>query len=432
MSVIDDDQRLGARIVALRQSIDAFRHETISLDEYESIILAGRAATLHSEVRRLGSVNSRRFAQYRKLAELQRVQADLVLAILEANGFVSVERSTNGSISKVTATKTTPADSLRAAAIVFRTTMPSPLATAALMILDASYSAPIQRDQAVNSATTADPDIDDEIAYQAIDELAQLKAIYVTLETHQGEPLLANPQSFQQKIDEKALLAAFNTQTRDRALEVLDYINRNPATPLSKEDKVVGDLLADAGLVDYNIVQGHNGEIVTLPTLAATWGTHGGDTSSLSADAIDDGKAFLSTLRYGEFYSEYWRGKIMDQVALLSALINRGTVGPATAIGQDYPLVVARGIINVIEDPNYPGRFNMELRKPEVARSVLEVVKGRSKQNPKMPVEVAGLSMSESYLSPEAGRQRIELPSRFRDEKQAIVFGLLTIRRRNP
>src|SRR5579884_4302354 len=101
----------------------------------------------------------------------------------------------------------------------------------------------------------------------------------------------------------------------------------------------------------------------------------------VSTDLIDDAKLLLNSFRYGQFFSTPGRGKIINPSWIVNKLVSEGeiaTVRPTTAIGQDYPLALSRGIVNVIESPRYPGRYSMELLKTDVALAVKEVLDHQS------------------------------------------------------
>ena len=65
---------------------------------------------------------------------------------------------------------------------------------------------------------------------------------------------------------------------------------------------------------------------------------------------------------------------MISPLVLVSSLIAKRSVGPATAISEDYPLPLARGIVSITESQLNPGRFFMELRKTDVAESVRDVL----------------------------------------------------------
>ena len=58
-------------------------------------------------------------------------------------------------------------------------------------------------------------------------------------------------------------------------------------------------------------------------------------------------KLFVAHILYRHRYEMWGRGRIEKPLALVRALINRGTVGPTTSIREDYSLLEAQGIVSV-------------------------------------------------------------------------------------
>jgi hypothetical protein len=156
-----------------------------------------------------------------------------------------------------------------------------------------------------------------------------------------------------------------------------------------------------------------------------------GEKGGLSKDLIDDSKLLLNSLRYGQLYSPSGRGRISSPAVLVNALIDRGQVGPATAIGEDYPLPLARGIVNVTESRLHRGRFFMELRKVDVAESVRDVLE----QNVilpagQVPTPEALQRGGGIFQPPDHTRMKKQLPSELLEARDSLAFELRTYRKR--
>jgi hypothetical protein len=93
-------------------------------------------------------------------------------------------------------------------------------------------------------------------------------------------------------------------------------------------------------------------------------------------DPIDDAKALIASLTYGQTRSAYERGNITMPAALLRALIDGREVGKngIAAIGEDYKELEARQVVQVT--PRSPGRYTMKLLKKDVGELALTIVKG--------------------------------------------------------
>ena len=84
-------------------------------------------------------------------------------------------------------------------------------------------------------------------------------------------------------------------------------------------------------------------------------------------------KIFLDPIRNGQYFGRQGTGRILDPQLLLSALLNRGQVGPATAIATDYIVAEKAGIIRV-QRSSARGRAFLELGQEDTVRKVLEIV----------------------------------------------------------
>ncbi len=93
-------------------------------------------------------------------------------------------------------------------------------------------------------------------------------------------------------------------------------------------------------------------------------------------DPVDDAKALIASLTYGQTRSEYARGQITMPAALLRKLIRGEEVGKSgvRAIGEDYKELEARQVIQVT--PRGPGRYTMKLLKRDVGELALTIVRG--------------------------------------------------------
>lgn len=90
-------------------------------------------------------------------------------------------------------------------------------------------------------------------------------------------------------------------------------------------------------------------------------------------DVANDRKLFTAHILFGHRYGFPGTGRIADPVVLVRALISRGQVGPATAIGTDYPSLEARGIVEVVPVPG-TGKANLRLVRTEVAEDSLRLL----------------------------------------------------------
>lgn len=93
------------------------------------------------------------------------------------------------------------------------------------------------------------------------------------------------------------------------------------------------------------------------------------DDKLVTTEALNQRKLFVAHMLFGHEKAERGGGRIMDPVVLVRALLNRGTVGPASNIRTDYHLLEAHGIVKVNETAG--GRAYLELVKEEIVQGGL-------------------------------------------------------------
>ena len=234
--------------------------------------------------------------------------------------------------------------------------------------------------------------------------------------------------------DTEKILSALNNVSAEKALELLERVKNNPGVPLPKKtDQTVLKVLVRAGLIDQSGIQVRGSTRVReFPTLPHLWGVFqaGAGKSKLDNDLVDDAKLFLNSIRYGEFYSPPSRGQIWDPALLVSKLISRGEIGPASAIGSDYPMPLSRGIVSIVESRIKPGRFHMQFRKKDVAQSVLDMLEQGSVLASPEEADDRLLGTTGQYHSPELVRINQKLPSTLQNVQDELAF-LLRSHRKN-
>lgn len=204
-------------------------------------------------------------------------------------------------------------------------------------------------------------------------------------------------------------LAGLAEDQRNVVDKMLREISTLQAKPL--EEITVSQDYLDAsrkvGLIDVcqvNTKTGVKKQFVYTPRM---WGTLAGN--KLVNDIYDDVKLFLASIRFGERYSS--TSRIRDPIVLVNALVERDThrVGPATAIGTDYPLLEIQGIIKVEKAPSYRDRYYMTLVKEDVAKTALEILthERRISLGGEPDKDASGLYQTGQFVNPEQDRIRL-------------------------
>ncbi|MBA4026695.1 MAG: hypothetical protein C0473_00485 [Cyanobacteria bacterium DS3.002] len=223
-----------------------------------------------------------------------------------------------------------------------------------------------------------------------------------------GEIIYFNGYQFGDKA--RSFGKAFGSLTLEKQQQLdqlLMEVAKQPAIPADSVT-VPAEIVKFAlgfGLVDESEVSSPVGiaRFLTLPRFAPT--SIAGNVSVLEDDVFHHAKQLLSAFKFGELKSTFDRGQIMSPLVLVNRLLESGQVGPCTAIGQDYGLLEADGVLQTIKATNKPGdqRF-MKLRRKEPAELVRRVLQSNTDQFIAEQSSGKNLSFPTKYTGPEAHR----------------------------
>ena len=138
-------------------------------------------------------------------------------------------------------------------------------------------------------------------------------------------------------------------------------------------------------------------------------------------DMCDRVKIFLDSIRNGQYFGRSFTGKIRDPQVLLRALIDRGRVGPATAIGTDYIVAEKAGIIRV-ERESSGSKAYLDLGQADTVRKVLEIVTSGTVEPGTSQMNTNDISGGRSFSSIEQGRAQLGGVSREVAELQHAIM----------
>jgi len=198
-----------------------------------------------------------------------------------------------------------------------------------------------------------------------------------------------------------AVFGSLKQDEHDRLLNLNSKLQSSGCLSLKMAQHILGNELFERlhsiGMFDVSVVGNENGKnyFVTRPAAFSKF------TNSIADDALDLSKAFVASLTYGMTISNYGRGRIQMISALMNALIDGRTVGPATAIGNDYQALEYKGVVKVT--PTSGGMFTMKLLKPEVGRLALSVIKDGDITSESIS-QLPGAKVTK-YINPEATRE---------------------------
>lgn len=188
-----------------------------------------------------------------------------------------------------------------------------------------------------------------------------------------GEKLLFNGNLFRRNEIAKAkkVIESLTATERANASEMDQRLASEGCIAKSDAMHILGNVafskLASIGFYDISTVSNEHesSEYITRPSAFNKFGR-----DDLS-DSFDLAKALVASLKYGMTRSKAGRGRIDRLGDLMRKLITGASVGPCTAIGQDYRVLELRGVVRVIPERNM---FKMKLLKREIGELALQVL----------------------------------------------------------
>lgn len=303
---------------------------------------------------------------------------------------------------------------LARASELFEDAEPSKAEKAVIHIAEAASKSPIS--QADTTSYVSDNfQLTNSESVELIDQSTQLG--FVDAEGDRGEQILFNGHLFRRDNLNKAnrVLNSLSSAEQSKLVEFGDLLQSSGCLPLNEALTILGEevfyKLQAASLYDTHTVSNENGEnvFVTSP------GAFHKFVDPLVDDTFDMAKALVAALYYGMTKSSYVRGRVTMIDRLLSKLISGGTVGPATAIGQDYRVLEQNRVVQITRTN---GRFSMKLLKREVGELALQVLRSGD-ANATSVVNLPNAPMS-GYVGPEGGRVRLRKSQSTPSKRQTL------------
>ena len=115
-------------------------------------------------------------------------------------------------------------------------------------------------------------------------------------------------------------------------------------------------------------------------------------------DSFDMAKALVAALTYGIQERQSSKGRIQSARALLNRLISGHSVGPATAIGQDYRVLEQNRVVQIFPENRL---FSMRLLKKDIGELALQVLTTGNANDTSIILPNAPMS---AYIGPEDSR----------------------------
>lgn len=406
-----ESSEIGYWICASFNHLRCFSLSAENIDEFEATRLAGQIGLLLNAVRGRGRLSISRLTS---LAKAQRIGKTTL-----QNSIIPLIDSSVSERVKIIYRQGVPSgieeniDSTEQlydiVGILWESLEPSLIERGAIHVLKHTFVIPRIQTEELN--LLSDDGFRDEEAEATLGIATSFKIIQSFESRKLEESVLFNPYVWRTNQEKIApVLSHMQTSDKESVTDCIGQISVSQSQPADKFDEIRHQLdtahaIGLVDIVEVNTSAGDRKEFLFTPHLT----THP-DVSIYADDLLNDVRAVLACITYGEIYSRISRlgGHIREKTLnFLNKLLREKEAGDATAIGVDYNLLEERGIITVEETSTPPGgRYKMRLLRPEPIKIALKVINDSIKHISSRPllVHTRTLDPASLFAGPEATR----------------------------
>lgn len=402
---------LGYWICAGFQHLRSFSFQSENIDEFEVTLLAGEVGVLLNALRGRGRVTDQEVGRIAKAQKLppRRVKENLIPTLQKLNSD-RVSITATGKRGYVLEENLDSSEHLYdVVGHVWEMLDPSLIERGAIYVMKHTFMMPRTHTEEIELLNK--DGLTDENAESTLGITTSFNLVQSFLGKGMDESVLFNPYIWRANRDKIAQaivrLPSAEKNIVNRSLETVAKWQAYPLAGLQVDKGLLSTSHAIGllDLVEVNTGSGDRQEFVFTPHLT----THP-DVTRLADDLLNDVRAVLACISYGEHYSRISRlgGQQRDKtINTLRKLLREGEAGDATAIGVDYQLLETRGIITAKPTPTWPGgRFKMELLRREPVEIALKVIEDAVNSNAAGPmlVHTKSLDPASFFAPPEQTR----------------------------
>ena len=365
----------GAWLLAQSKSLDSFSGAGAA--RLENVSYSGKIGRLYNLLRRQAddqntfTISKQTVDKACQLNCIDKPSRQMGLQVLKNAGHIDV--TADGSVAVLGATTQAV---LEATVDIFEDQQPTPDEEAILDLSEHVSAKPVRRAEA--EEYISDTYKLRKAEATSLVDLSKTTAL-IDEEGERGDGILFNSHTFRDgKYAEKAyrVLEQLKPDERARLSEVQEKLTRQGAMYDADVERVLGpDLykrLVSVGIFDRMEISNSTESVgyIASPNDFQKYGR------PFEEDPIDDAKALIASLTYGQTRSDYMRGQITMPDALIRKLVRGEEVGKngVRAIGEDYHELETRQVVEVIQK-SY-GRFTMRLLKKDVGELALTIIRG--------------------------------------------------------
>jgi len=413
----------GLRIISVVKSLDAFQRGDLTISRYfGATLLAGHAGLFLSSLRGHKKMKLKKLRVLAAAAHIDSPSLRMaVLPWLKKHTFI--DGDSTGDDSEITCNVLDHEAVLSATYDLFVRSDPTLEEMAVIGIVDLGARIPQLQSEILSAKSLGD----EEVLNRATGLAREYKIVNVLEGPGVAEPVIYSPLIWGDNIAKAGKALSHLSPNRRAALlgliemvrdfQGMPYVSALDWTKKQGEADLL-EFAVGVGLLDKTQIStgvGQTRDFLTTPHI------YGELAAVQGRDVCDRIRLFLDSIRHGEYYGQWYTGRISDPSRLLTKLLDAGEIGPCTAIGRDYELVEKAGIVNVKPSTYKPGQYVMELVQEDTVRLVRDIVINRAPAG----FGSTGVSLTcdqNSFVSSEGTRAKLGEPSkRVREAEQEML-----------
>ena len=368
--------------IAAQKHLKGFTTDSVGLDEYDNIDLAGKAGRFIGAIR--GNSNITSIRKIEKIGntvgikpkELHKIILPQIEKVTE--GKIELLRDSTGDITGIAEYVFTNEEVISLTGEVFESLSPSNIEYATIETLDYTKRVPYLMSEiydVLNKSGYKDDEIEAAVSLQE-----QFKIIQKLDKLNKSDPIVSNEYIWGINHEKIAYaLGQISINEKQSIKQMIEDVQTYQG--ISTEDmrhmqQQLYQLAIKIGMLNPVRIVSNRGlekDFVFCSNILQPF--------TQNDDIMDDVKVLLASIRFGEKYTEY--STIQHPSKFLRALLNNDTVGPHSANLTDYILLEKKGIVTVVEDsktrwgcygPYTRSGPCLKLIKKDVAQKALEII----------------------------------------------------------
>lgn len=402
-----EEEKDAAWVVDIQKHLQEFKGSDLSY--YDSTIVSGQCARLMARIRNMEVIDN--YSKLKTIAAPIGIMPSqlkkIILPQLEKQGVVNVLKDGLGKIRKIEENIPIQDEILKIAYDIWDNSETNEVERISVNTIEQCATIPKTEEELINDVQSLG--FKEKNISLAIDLQKGFKILDLHPLNSSTKPLIYTPYIWGENAFKiMDFISHLEYEPRKNVEHLLKTISGNQAIPLDQLDTVDQSLISacrKTGLIDVCNVSTESGKNKGFVFTPRMWGSL--QRERIIPDIYDEVKLLLASVGFGQHYSNI--SKIKYPVELVEALINRGEVGPCTAIGHDFILLEEAGIVEIKRDSYHRSMYHMHLVKEDIAKTALEVLKHKRLVGLGESVDLnpKGLCQTGEFINPEQDKIRM-------------------------